>query len=94
MRLKGKLCVVTTAGQGIVAATARAFAREGATVWATDVDDGKLQALAGTAGMQTHKLDVLDKTAIGALGRATGAIDVLDLMAAQLCSQLGLNQVE
>ncbi len=77
MRLKGKVCVVTAAGQGIGAATARAFAREGATVWATDVDDGKLQALAGMAGLQTRKLDVLDKAAIGALAAETGAIDVL-----------------
>lgn len=77
MRLKGKVCVVTAAGQGIGAATARAFAREGATVWATDLDGGKLQSLDSTAGLQTRKLDVLDKSAIGALARETGAIDVL-----------------
>ncbi|MGQ0584205.1 MAG: SDR family oxidoreductase [Reyranella sp.] len=77
MRLKNKICVVTAAGQGIGAATARAFAGEGATVWATDVDAGKLGALAGLAGIRTHKLDVLDKAAIGALAAQTGAIDVL-----------------
>src|SRR6476660_9031280 len=77
MRLKGKVCVVTAAGQGIGAATARAFAKEGATVWATDIDAGKLQALDGTAGIQSRKLDVLDKAAIGALARETGTIDVL-----------------
>lgn len=77
MRLKGKVCVVTAAGQGIGAATAQAFAKEGATVWATDVDDAKLAALKGTAGVQVAKLDVLDKAAIGALSQQTGAIDVL-----------------
>jgi len=77
MRLKDKVCVVTAAGQGIGAATARAFAREGATVWATDVDAKKLDALAGVAGIRPHKLDVLDKAAIGALAKQTGAIDVL-----------------
>ncbi|OFX02115.1 MAG: NAD(P)-dependent oxidoreductase [Alphaproteobacteria bacterium RIFCSPHIGHO2_12_FULL_66_14] len=77
MRLKDKICVVTAAGQGIGAATARAFAREGAAVWATDVDARKLEALAGVAGVRTHKLDVLDKAAIGALAGQTGAVDVL-----------------
>ena len=77
MRLKGKVCVVTAAGQGIGAATARAFAREGATVWATDVDAGKLAALDGAAGIRTQKLDVLDKAAIGALAAQVGAADVL-----------------
>jgi NAD(P)-dependent dehydrogenase (short-subunit alcohol dehydrogenase family) len=77
MRLKGKVCVVTAAGQGIGAATARAFASEGATVWATDIDDGKLKALEDVAGVKIRRLDVLDKAAIGAFAKETGAIDVL-----------------
>ena len=77
MRLKGKVCVVTAAGQGIGAATARAFAKEGATVWATDVDDGKLAALAGVDGVRTYKLDVLNKVAIRALAEQIGVANVL-----------------
>ena len=77
MRLKGKVCVVTAAGQGIGAATARAFAREGGTVWATDIDAGKLQALGGVEGVQTRKLDVLDQAAIAAFAGEVGKADVL-----------------
>ncbi len=77
MRLQGKVCVVTAAGQGIGAATARAFAKEGATVWATDLDAGKLKELDGVSGVKTARLDVLDKAAIAAFAREVGTADVL-----------------
>ena len=37
-RLAGKTAFITAAGQGIGRAAALAFAREGAQVWATDVN--------------------------------------------------------
>jgi 2-dehydro-3-deoxy-L-fuconate 4-dehydrogenase len=76
-RLHGKTAVVTAAAQGIGRAAALAFAREGASVVATDVNLGKLSELAGTPGIQVRQLDVTDDAAIAALAAEVSAPDVL-----------------
>jgi 2-keto-3-deoxy-L-fuconate dehydrogenase len=77
-RLKGKKALLTAAGQGIGAATTRAFANEGAEVYATDLNDQLLQKLAAELpGIQTRKLDVRDIQAVNALAAELGAIDTL-----------------
>jgi 2-keto-3-deoxy-L-fuconate dehydrogenase len=76
-KLKGKVALVTAAAQGIGRATVELFAWEGARVWATDVNAGKLAELDGTAGVTTRRLDVRDSQAIGALVAEIGSIDVL-----------------
>jgi 2-keto-3-deoxy-L-fuconate dehydrogenase len=75
-RLAGKTALVTAAAQGIGRATALAFAREGATVWATDLNHAKLADLAGAA-IKTRKLDVLSESDIGATAKDIGALDIL-----------------
>jgi 2-dehydro-3-deoxy-L-fuconate 4-dehydrogenase len=77
-RLKGKTALLTAAGQGIGRATALAFAREGATVWAADINNSLLQTLAQEAPeVQTVQLDVRDSQAVDALAAKLGTIDVL-----------------
>ena len=44
-RLEGKVCVCTASAQGIGRATALAFAKEGAKVIATDINEAKLKEL-------------------------------------------------
>jgi 2-keto-3-deoxy-L-fuconate dehydrogenase len=76
-RLAGKTALVTAAAQGIGRATAIAFAREGATVWATDINREKLEALEAVPGIRTQRLDVLSESDIEAVVRDMGRADVL-----------------
>jgi 2-keto-3-deoxy-L-fuconate dehydrogenase len=76
-RVKGLTALVTAAGQGMGRAAALALAREGARVTATDVDMGKLEALAGTPNLETRRLDVLDRAAVEAFAAGHGAPDIL-----------------
>jgi 2-keto-3-deoxy-L-fuconate dehydrogenase len=73
-RLKGKTAVVTAAGQGIGRAIAAAFAAEGATVYATDLDVAKLD---GLARVKKRRLDVRSTKAVNAFAGKVGAIDIL-----------------
>lgn len=69
MRLKGKIALVTAAGQGIGYASVMAMANEGATVWATDINPALLERFKDHANIHTHVLDVMDKTAINAFAK-------------------------
>ncbi|RMC30566.1 SDR family oxidoreductase [Paracoccus alkanivorans] len=72
--LSAKTVLITAAAQGIGRATAMAFARAGATVHATDINEA---GLAGLDGITTHRLDVTDGAAVNALVAGIGRIDVL-----------------
>jgi 2-keto-3-deoxy-L-fuconate dehydrogenase len=76
-RLANKTAVVTAAAQGIGEATARAFAAEGACVWASDVNVEKLSDLDGVEGITTFRCDVTDESSIATLLAETGVPDIL-----------------
>jgi 2-keto-3-deoxy-L-fuconate dehydrogenase len=76
-RLKGKRAFVTAGAAGIGRACAIAFAREGATVFATDVDEKGLELLAKDGVTETAKLDVRDSSAVSAMAARVGKIDIL-----------------
>ena len=63
-RLQGKTALITAAGAGIGRATAIAFANEGATVHATDVNDKLFADYPKLPGLHTAKLDALDDAAV------------------------------
>jgi 2-keto-3-deoxy-L-fuconate dehydrogenase len=77
-RLAGKVALLTAAAQGIGLATALRFAQEGATVWATDINQTALANLAKkSTAIHARVLDVRDEQAIKMLVAEIGRIDVL-----------------
>jgi 2-keto-3-deoxy-L-fuconate dehydrogenase len=77
-RVKGKVALVTAAGQGIGRAIAEALIAEGATVIATDVAEDKVKDLAAAKRVKLDvrsqdNVDALEKTVAGEFG----ALDIL-----------------
>jgi NAD(P)-dependent dehydrogenase (short-subunit alcohol dehydrogenase family) len=86
MRLKDKVAIITGAAAGMGAATARLFAREGAKLLLTDIDDKDGPAVAadivranGTARFEKHDVSKEDdwQRVIDAALAAYGRIDIL-----------------
>ncbi len=75
-RLAGKTAFVTAAAQGIGRATALAFAAEGASVIATDLNEAKLAEIA-SSHIRTQRLDATDPAGIAAAAKDAGQVDVL-----------------
>lgn len=76
-RMRDKKALITAAAQGIGEATARAFAREGARVVATDVNMEKLAPLAEVERITIRHLDVISEDEVSAILADIGALDVL-----------------
>ncbi len=86
MKLEGKTAFVTGAGSGLGAAISRAFAREGARVFVSDIDEKTAQAVAAecsafTPGAVAGVCDVSDSASVDrAFARfddTLGSIDIL-----------------
>src|SRR3977135_341480 len=76
-RLKGKRAFVTAGAAGIGRASAIAFAREGATVFATDIDEKGLTPLSAGCVAAGARLDVRETASVAAMAKRVGKIDIL-----------------
>jgi 2-keto-3-deoxy-L-fuconate dehydrogenase len=76
-RLAGKTAFCTASAAGIGKACALAFAREGAKVIATDIDEAGLAALKKEGVAEVARLDVLDSDAVAAMAKRVGPVDIL-----------------
>lgn len=78
MRLRNKTVFATAAGAGIGRAAVLAMAREGARVFATDIDQSALEHLAGeSSGIETFVMDARDPEAIATAVRRVDTPDAL-----------------
>jgi len=81
MRFKDRVALVTGAGRGIGAATAQLFAREGAKVAVSDLDEGPAKEVAGPIGGLGIACDVTDRAQVESMVQRTvkefGRLDVL-----------------
>jgi len=76
-RLQGKRAFVTAGAMGIGRACAVAFAREGATVFATDIDEKGLALLGKDGVSEVARLDVRDSAAVADVAKRVGKVDIL-----------------
>jgi len=78
MRLENKNIVVTAAAQGIGRSTAIAFAKEGANVIATDINEEKLNEIkANHSNIETYKLDSTNKSDVENFCSSISDINIL-----------------
>jgi|TARA_B110001450_G_scaffold114292_1_gene108066 2-keto-3-deoxy-L-fuconate dehydrogenase len=75
--LEGKTALITAAGQGIGRASAEAFAKAGASVIATDINETALAELEGLDGITASKLDATNPEDIKRVLAESGRLDVL-----------------
>ena len=75
--LEGKTALITAAGQGIGRASAEAFAKAGASVIATDINETALAELEGLDGITAWKLDATNPEDIKRVLAEAGRLDVL-----------------
>jgi len=76
-RLQGKRALVTAAGAGMGRAAALAFVREGAEVFATDINADALKEYAAGGAVRATRLDVTDAQAVQAYVASVGPVDIL-----------------
>jgi len=76
-RLRGRRALVTGGANGIGAAIARAYVREGATTTVADTDETAARALRDEIGAAISVIDVTDFDAIQRFVAASGPFDIL-----------------